>query len=124
MKKTGKIIIGAILVIAILIFVSVNNKKSPEPGQYAEFAKCLTDSGAKFYGTFWCPHCQDQKKSFGDDFQYITYIECSLPSRVQNEVCNDAEIKAYPTWEFADGSRVEGAMSFPQLAEKTGCVLP
>jgi thiol-disulfide isomerase/thioredoxin len=32
------------------------------PGKYDEFAKCLTDNGAKFYGAFWCPHCQAQKK--------------------------------------------------------------
>lgn len=124
MKRSGKIIIGVVVLLVIIVFININNNKAPEPGKYAEFAQCLTDNGAIFYGAFWCPHCNDQKESFGEDFQYVTYVECSLPSRAQNQVCNDASIEAYPTWEFADGSRVEGALSFPQLAEKTGCVLP
>jgi hypothetical protein len=31
----------------------------PAEGQNLDdFAKCIKDSGAMFYGAFWCPHCQ------------------------------------------------------------------
>lgn len=33
-----------------------------------DFAKCLTEKGAKMYGTSWCGHCKNQKALFGDSF--------------------------------------------------------
>lgn len=41
-----------------------------------------------------------------------------------NEVCLAAEIESYPTWEFADGSRLSGAIEPSELAERSGCELP
>ena len=35
-----------------------------KPGELDQFALCLGDKGAVFYGAFWCPHCQNQKKMF------------------------------------------------------------
>jgi len=89
------------------------------------FAKCLTDNGAKFYGTFWCSHCKNQKEMFGQAAQYLPYIECSTEdSQGQLDVCKDNNITGYPTWEFADGSRESGEVSLEKLAEKTSCQLP
>lgn len=92
------------------------------PGQYDAFAECINISGAKFYGTFWCSHCQNQKKAFGKSAKLLPYIECSTPDgNGQLPVCADADIKAYPTWVFADGSEETGELSFQKLAEKTSC---
>lgn len=92
------------------------------PGQHDEVAKCISASGAKFYGAFWCPHCNTQKELFGPSMQHITYIECSTPDKKgQTEVCVQANIQSYPTWEFADGSRESGVLEIEYLAEKTGC---
>lgn len=89
------------------------------------FAQCLTDKGAKMYGAWWCPHCADQKEMFGYAFQYVKYTECSPEGqRTMNETCTKAGIKGYPTWQFADGSRVEGPQLLSALSEKTGCKLP
>lgn len=89
------------------------------------FAKCLSKSGAKMYGAWWCPHCADQKELFGYAFQYVNYVECSPPGqRTQNEVCKQAGLKGYPTWQFSDGSRAEGSLHLEALSEKTGCKLP
>ena len=89
------------------------------------FAKCLTKSSAKMYGAWWCTHCADQKKLFGFAFQYVNYVECSPPGqRTQNDVCKQAGLKGYPTWQFADGTRAEGALHLEALSEKTGCKLP
>lgn len=39
--------------------------------------KRLKEAGAKFYGAFWCSHCQDQKVAFGKEAQMdLPYIEC------------------------------------------------
>lgn len=96
-----------------------------QPGKYDQFATCLADSGAKFYGAFWCPHCQEQKAMFEKSEKLLPYIECSQPSgQGQLQTCIDADIKTYPTWEFADGSRLTGTQQFATLAEKTSCALP
>lgn len=89
-----------------------------------EFAQCLSGSGVKMYGADWCPHCQNQKKLFGDAFKFVDYTECadSANPRVQMKACSDADITGYPTWVFADGQRLEGEASFEDLAEKSGCV--
>ena len=54
------IIAGAIVVVVGGIFLLASR-----PGQYDNLAQCLTDKGAKFYGAFWCSHCQEQKAEFG-----------------------------------------------------------
>lgn len=89
------------------------------------FAQCLKAKGAKMYGAWWCPHCADQKEMFGYAFQYVNYIECSPPNqRTENDTCKQAGVKNFPTWQFADGSRTEGAQPLAWLGQKTGCHLP
>ncbi|MEK6891813.1 MAG: hypothetical protein AABX25_01385, partial [Nanoarchaeota archaeon] len=92
--------------------------------QYDNFAKCLTDKGVKMYGAYWCSHCNNEKALFGESFQYVDYTECSLPDNSgQTQVCLNANIDSYPTWEFKDGSRIKGEMTFLQLSQKSGCSL-
>ena len=89
------------------------------------FAQCLNAKGTKMYGAWWCPHCEEQKEMFGYAFQYVNYTECSPEGEhTMNETCKQAGIKGYPTWQFADGSRVEGPQPLSVLGEKTGCKLP
>jgi len=95
------------------------------PGRLDTFAQCLKDNGAIFYGAFWCPHCQAQKRMFGNSTKLLPYVECSTPDgQNQLQVCIDKEVQQYPTWDFADGSRLTGEVPLVQLAEKTGCILP
>lgn len=111
------------LLIAVGIGVSVNYNR--KPGRYDSFAQCLTEKGAVFYGAFWCPHCQNQKAAFGKSARYLSYVECSTPDgRDQLALCAEKGIEGYPTWEFSDGSRESGEVTFARLAEKTGCPLP
>jgi thiol-disulfide isomerase/thioredoxin len=101
------------------------------PGELDNFAMCLKDSGAKFYGAFWCPHCVAQKALFGNSVKLLPYIECSTADgQNQLQVCKDANIKSYPTWEFVPTagtttpSRLTGEIPLSQLADVTGCMLP
>ena len=96
-----------------------------KPGKLDTFASCIKDSGATFYGAFWCPHCQNQKAMFGSSAKLLPYVECSTPDgKGQLPVCKDAGVTGYPTWVFADGSRESGEVSLERLAEKTSCTLP
>jgi hypothetical protein len=52
----------------------------------------------------------------------LPYVECSTPDAAgQTQACTDAKIESYPTWEFADGSRISQVMTPERLAELTGC---
>jgi len=119
-----KTTITLISVVAIGIFAI--SQKTKTPGAYDAFATCIADSGATFYGTFWCPHCQNQKQLFGRKAsKLLPYVECSTPDgKGQKQVCTDAGIEGYPTWEFADATRQTGSLSLEVLAEKTMCALP
>lgn len=121
-----KQIIYIILGILFLIGAGYGFSQIPsQPGQYDKFATCVTDSGATFWGTFWCPYCNDQKALFGKSAKLLPYQECSTPDgNGQVAVCNEAQIQSYPTWDFADGTRQSGVLSFDQLSEITGCQLP
>ena len=126
-----KIILGAValLIIAaiVLFFVTptaTSNSNTVTPGTYTALAQCLKDSGAVFFGAWWCPHCQDQKRSFGDAASLLPYIECSTPDgKGQTKACIDAQVASYPTWRFADGTELKGNVPLATLAEKTGCAL-
>jgi hypothetical protein len=118
-------IFAVVIVVAIVVGIGAYVRYNSTPGELDSFATCLTEKGAKFYGAFWCPHCQAQKKLFGKSASKLPYIECSLPSGSgQTQVCIDQKIANYPTWEFADGERLTGEIPLSRLAEKTSCVLP
>ena len=112
-----------IVILVAIIFAfgcTQNGKGSASP----EFAQCLTEKGAKMYGAFWCPACKTQKETIGISVfdERINYIECSLPDRsAQTQICVQQGIERYPTWEFADGSRIEGVLTLQELSQLTGC---
>ena len=123
MSKNKKIGI-TIAVVAIVVVLGVVLFSGSSSGEYDEFAQCLTDNGAKMFGAYWCPHCIQQKGMFGDSWDKVNYIECSLPNRAgQTSECNAEGIQGYPTWEFADGRRVSSTLPLSQLSEITGCEL-
>jgi len=124
MNKTY--IIGAVVgLLAIFGLMQLLQSAEKRPGPLDDFTQCLRDEGAKFYGAFWCQHCQATKKMFGRSKKLIPYIECSTPdTKKQLQVCTDAGVEDYPTWIFEDGSRKTGELTLSDLAEKTGCILP
>lgn len=120
--------LGIILVIVLLVVLAggltlLKNKKDTNPSLQA-FASCIKNSGAKFYGAWWCPHCNEQKDLFAKYDKDLPYIECSDQSRKMLGVCTDAGIQRFPTWIFPDGEKIEGVLSFDALAKKTACPAP
>lgn len=126
MENRKTTIIAGVIALAIIIgILFYASKVSGGPGKLDAFAQCLSDKGAKFYGAFWCPHCQNQKTIFGSSKKYLPYIECSTPDgRNQIDECNKAGITGYPTWIFEDMSTSTGEQSLETLSQKTGCALP
>jgi thiol-disulfide isomerase/thioredoxin len=124
--KKWRLVLYIAILIAIALGIFVYVKYLPPPnGKYNSFAQCINASGATFYGAFWCPHCQNEKKLFGNAAQFLPYVECSTPDASgQLQVCKDASVQSYPTWVFKDGSRLTGEVPLNQLAQKTGCPLP
>lgn len=121
-KIATYIILAVAAILAVYIYIQ---SIPPPPGMYDAFAKCIAQSGTKFYGAFWCPHCAAQKQEFGDSVQYLPYVECSLPDESgQTQICIDKNIQSYPTWVFPDGTRLSGVTPLDQLSQKTGCALP
>ncbi len=127
-----KSIIGGIVVLILavggVLFVLSGGVTTPKednaPKGALALAQCLADSDATFYGAFWCPHCNSQKELFGSAEKVLPYTECSTPdSKAQTQVCIDAGIKSYPTWQFKDGTQVTGVQTFAELAQKSGCPL-
>jgi len=126
-KKVFLLIIGLLILGTIVtVLFQLNSNSTPSgPGKYDTFAQCLKDKGAVFYGAFWCQHCQEQKKLFGSSIKLLPYVECSTADgNGQLQACIDKKIIGYPTWEFADGSRLDGVIPLSKLAEKTSCALP
>ena len=141
MDNDNKLVIGILVIILIaggaLFFMggtsslaptgdtnTLSSTASSTPGPLDQFAQCLADKGAKFYGAFWCPHCANQKRLFGNSVHLLPYIECSeSDGKTQTSICQEKKIQSYPTWIFADGTVVTGEQSLAALAQKTGCSL-
>jgi hypothetical protein len=122
-SSTRKIAIVLLIVAAFALVVYLGLRK--RGSRLDAFAKCLATKQVKMYGAYWCPHCADQKEMFESSFQYVPYVECGVPgSRDEAPVCKDAGIKHFPTWQFADGERQEGALALQAIGTKSGCSLP
>ena len=119
-----KIVIGIFILAGGLLVAMILYRQSH---RYDSFAKCLKDRHVLMYGAYWCPHCAEQKEKFGSSFKYAPYVECGIPgnTRGEQEVCKDAGIKHFPTWQFPPvGERVEQVLSLDDLSDRTGCPLP
>ncbi len=123
------IIVGMITMVGTFaVYAPIHSPTASEPNVYGvpttstpakvALAEHLTEVGAKMYGAYWCSHCQDQKKLFGQEaVSKLNYIECdSKGKNAQPNLCVTAGIKAYPTWEIS-GKLQEGVVSLENLAK-------
>lgn len=81
----------------------------------------LQSIGAKQYGAYWCPHCQQQKQLFGKAaFDLVNYVECDPQGPdPQPQLCRQLGITSYPTWEI-QGKFYSGLQSLEALADLSG----
>ncbi len=102
------------------IFIAISGCSSLPNAYEANLADHLSESGAKMYGAYWCPHCAIQKDYFGGAVSRIPYIECDLEG-INNEaaLCQEMGITAYPTW-IIEGEYYLGAQPLGKLARLSG----
>lgn len=112
-SKSKYYIIASVIGVIVLAVAAYSVYSINKPGEYDNFAKCLTEKGAVMYGAMsWCHFTQGQKAMFGKSFKYVNYHEFNeLPG-----------IKKTPTW-VINGAWYENAQSFDKLAALTGCKL-
>lgn len=128
--KSNKTLIYIVILVIVAVLLAVglsflNQNNNNEHGKYDTLAQCLKDKGVTFYGAFWCPHCAEQKKLFGNSAKLLPYQECSTPNaQSQLSICKDKKIDSYPTWEFPDGTRVNQTLTPEELAARSGCTFP
>lgn len=125
MDMSKNTIIWLLVLVLFIVGVIWLVKTPGKAGAYDDFASCIAESGAKYYGAFWCPVCKNQEALFGRSAKLLPRVECSTPDgRGQLPVCTEAGVDAYPMWIFPDGERSTGLQSFEILSEKTSCPLP
>jgi hypothetical protein len=127
-RSLRRIRIAIIVMFAICVVLAgfIWWQNLPPPAHlYDALAKCIAQASTTFYGASWCPHCAAQKTKFGTGAQYLPYVECAATTTAggETQVCVDHDITQYPTWVFADGSRLVGVQTPQTLAQKTGCTL-
>lgn len=93
----------------------------PEDPQLQALAIHLNETGAKFYGAYWCPRCQEQKIEFLSSAKRLPYVECSSGGRgsALTAPCVKADIKSYPTWIIGE-RRLAGLKTPQELARASG----
>ena len=105
----------AIVLTLIFLVLSVNNYIK-RPGQYDDFAKCLTEKGAVVYGNDYCLYTIKQLNFFGKSKEYLNYVKCADNKRL----CDSKKISITPTWEI-DRESYSGVQTFERLSAITGC---
>ncbi len=97
--------------------------KSTSTPTEINLAEHLTQKGAKMYGAYWCSHCHEQKQLFGKQaWAKVNYVECAedaIKNPPQPEVCKQAGVKGFPTWEI-NGKLDPGVKPLGKFAELTG----
>jgi uncharacterized membrane protein len=121
LTKTVPAAAAVILVLHLHYSGFLGDAPTAEDPRAKAVAVHLAQTGAKMYGAFWCPHCQEQKSYFGMSASRLPYIECSPGGQrsPQATECKDAGINSYPTW-VINGKRIEEVMTVKQLAEASG----
>jgi uncharacterized membrane protein/glutaredoxin len=117
---TGAIVAIVTLTGTLGVYASQGKIAAQSNSFAGRLAQHLTVTNAKMYGAYWCPHCIDQKKQFGEAQKLVPYIECdSKGVNPQTELCQKKGITGFPTWEI-NGKMLSGERSLDELATASG----
>jgi uncharacterized membrane protein len=121
LRKTVPVAAAIIIALHLHYVGILGEAPAPEDPGTRALALHLAQSGAKMYGAYWCPHCQQQKQIFGASASRLPYIECSPNGQnsPQASECRAAHIESYPTW-VINGKRFEEVLTLKQLEDETG----
>lgn len=121
MTFSRNLLLGTLLVVGPLSGWQAGWLQPPENPRLRALATHLDESDAKFYGAFWCPSCQEQKRMFGRSEDRLPYVECTPNGRAGGMAfeCVAADISGYPTW-IIDGRRYQQVLTPDELAARSG----
>ncbi len=123
--KSLPVPVGSAIVIVFGLFLHFSGLFDPAAGPEKPYLKALAihlhDSGARFYGAYWCPACKQQKALFEASAERLPYVECTPNGRkgVHSLACVANNITDYPTW-IIDGRRHTGVVPVKELAAISG----
>ncbi len=116
----GGLVAAATTAFALAVFIDV----TPASPYQEALARHLADTGARMYGAYWCPHCQEQKTLFGAAAARLPYVECDARGAgARPDLCAIEGVRVYPTWTIG-GVRREGTLSLDELARLAGFTPP
>jgi len=110
------LVLGTVFVTALVGAWQHGLLQPPENPELRALAEHLEASGAQYYGAYWCPNCQEQRRMFGRSANRLPYVECSPNGHgamVAFECVSDG-ISAYPTW-VINGRRFQEVLSIEEL---------
>lgn len=119
-RKALPLPIGAVVAVVLGLQLHFSGAFDPAAGPEDPHLKALAthlrDSGARFYGAYWCPACQEQKELFTASVDRLPYIECTPEGRGGPRAvdCLTQNIGQYPTW-IIDGQRHTGVVGVERL---------
>lgn len=126
MDKRVKVLIslGILVMIALVLYLasyaitkytgySITGKAVYSKEEKIQIAKCLSEKGVVLYCSSLSLNCIMQKKSLGEAFEYVNYVECTD----NPDQCIDLSL---PAWKVGD-EFYYGIRDLSKLAESTGC---
>ncbi len=112
---------GATLLVVASLQMHYSGLFDPAAGPEKPYLKALAlhlqESGAKFYGAYWCPSCENQKALFEASAHRLPYVECTPDGRGGHRAfsCVTESIQRYPTW-IINNQRYERTLNPERLA--------
>lgn len=89
----------------------------------AALAQHLKQTGVRMYATYWCGTCRWQEQQFGKEAADIIQsirVECDPRGKnAKPELCYQAQVSVFPTWEI-NGELYVGGIPLEKLAEFSG----
>lgn len=114
LKGAGALVLAGALILGARQIFFPNQAVGEE---VTRLAQCLGEKQVTMYGAAWCPHCQNEKRLFGESFKYVPYVECPAdPKR-----CQTMDINGYPTWVLPDGTKLVGEQGLEKISIASGC---
>ncbi len=116
---------GGIVIFLAMLHMHYSGIFDPAAGPEEPYLQALAEhlgaGDAKFFGAYWCPHCQEQKALFEASADRLPYVECTPGGRggPMATDCVTNGIESYPTWIIA-GRKYEGVLSLERLARLSG----
>lgn len=94
---------------------TITGKAVYKRSEQIQIAQCLRNEGVVLYCSGLSLNCLRQRKTLGDGFEYLSYIDCDNTENI--EECKDLNL---PAWKIGDRFYF-GIRDYEKLIASTGC---